>query len=400
MLKAVELFAGAGGLGMGVELAGFRPLGVIEWDKDACDTIRENQLRGFPLVKDWPLFQKDVRDFEYTALPAGLDLVAGGPPCQPFSICGKHRAHEDKRDMFPAAVDVVRQLRPRAFIMENVRGLTRGAFANYFQYILLQFEFPEIRRKNDEAWPDHLARLQRRKTSGSRAGLVYNVVSTLVNAANYGVPQKRERVFIIGFRADLDVKWSFPVPTHSLESLVVDQWVTGDYWTRHRKKRPTTPTHLRHEVEYLRRRNDRPDMKTRPWRTVRDALIGLPEPVAGEDSGVTNHRFQGGARVYIGHTGSPLDMPAKALKAGDHGVPGGENMMVKDDGSVRYFTIRESARLQTMPDGYVFHGSWTEAMRQLGNAVPVRLGQIVAASVAWKLLEHDSLKAMAYKGCA
>ena len=84
-----------------------------------------------------------------------------------------------------------------------------------------------------------------------------------------------------------------------------------------------------------------------------------------------------------------MDLPAKTLKAGDHGVPGGENMMVTDDGSVRYFTVRESARLQTFPDGYIFHGSWTETMRQLGNAVPVALAQLVASSVAEKLLEVE-----------
>lgn len=96
--------------------------------------------------------------------------------------------------------------------------------------------------------------------------------------------------------------------------------------------------------------------------------------------------------MYSGHTGSLLDMPAKTLKAGDHGVPGGENMMVLDDGQVRYFSVRESARLQTFPDGYVFHGSWTETMRQLGNAVPVALGRQVAASVAMRLAESEFRK--------
>jgi len=102
-----------------------------------------------------------------------------------------------------------------------------------------------------------------------------------------------------------------------------------------------------------------------------------------------NHVFQNGAKIYPGHTGSPLDLPAKTLKAGDHGVPGGENMMVLGNGDVRYFTVRESARLQTFPDGYVFHGSWTETMRQLGNAVPVALGRQVAASVAARLAESE-----------
>ena len=400
MLRGIELFAGAGGLGMGLSLAGIQSLGVIEWNKDACDTIRGNQRRGFPLVREWPLFEGDARKFKYSTLPSGIDLVSGGPPCQPFSICGKHRAYRDERDMFPVAVEAVRTLQPRAFIMENVRGLTRAAFANYFDYILRQFEFPEVARKNDEKWQDHLSRLERRKTSTRRNCLSYNVIPTIVNAANYGVPQKRYRVFIVGFRDDLDVRWSFPQPTHSAEALLIDQYVTGEYWERHGRRRPLAPSKLRQEIAYYRTRNDRPNLHTRPWMTVRDALDGLPDPREPGAEGVPNHRYQAGARSYVGHTGSPLDLPAKALKAGDHGVPGGENMMVDDDGSVRYFTVRESARLQTFPDGYVLHGTWSEAMRQLGNAVPVRLGQIVAASVANKLLEYDVLRLAQSKGRA
>lgn len=95
-----------------------------------------------------------------------------------------------------------------------------------------------------------------------------------------------------------------------------------------------------------------------------------------------NHRFQPGARSYPGHTGSPLDEPAKTLKAGVHGVPGGENMLRRPDGGIRYFTVRESARLQTFPDDFSFHGSWSESMRQLGNAVPVTLAAIIAQSIA------------------
>jgi DNA (cytosine-5)-methyltransferase 1 len=95
-----------------------------------------------------------------------------------------------------------------------------------------------------------------------------------------------------------------------------------------------------------------------------------------------NHIFQDGAKAYPGHTGSYIDEPAKTLKAGVHGVPGGENMVRRADGSVRYFTVRESARLQTFPDNYRFHGAWTECMRQLGNAVPVELARQVGVSVA------------------
>jgi DNA (cytosine-5)-methyltransferase 1 len=390
MLTSVELFAGAGGLGMGLSMAGFQHLAVVEWDRWACDTIRENQRRQHPLVCDWPLHEGDVREIDYGGITPSVDVLAGGPPCQPFSICGKHAAHTDDRDMFPATVEVVRKLQPRAFIVENVKGLKRSAFANYFQYILLQFEFPELTRAADEAWPAHLRRLQRRKTSGHRDGLAYDVIPTLVNAADYGVPQRRERVFIVGFRDDQHVRWSFPRSTHSRDALMVDQWVTGEYWERHGRKRPPTPDHLRKEAEYFQRLNHRPTMAAKPWRTVRDTLVGLPNPERSSGS-FHNHGFQPGARAYIGHTGSPLDLPAKALKAGDHGVPGGENMMVQDDGAPRYFTVRESARLQTFPDGYILHGAWSEAMRQLGNAVPVTLAHVVAASVATKLLQRDLL---------
>lgn len=381
-MNALELFAGAGGLAMGVGLAGFDHAGVVEWDHWACDTLRENQKRGHPLVADWKLFEGDVRAFDLSDLPKDLDLVAGGPPCQPWSMGGKHRGFDDSRDMFPATVDIIRQTQPKAFLVENVKGLTRAAFANYFSYIQLQLSFPEIIRAPDETWLDHLGRLERERTSGSRHGLTYDVVPRLVNAADYGVPQKRERVFIVGFRHDLEARWSFPDETHSKDALILSQAPDGPYWDRHgisRAKRNPPPPEI---LNRLRGRNE--PLATQPWRTVRDALVGLPDPTKSSGS-FTNHRYQPGARPYPGHTGSPLDLPAKTLKAGDHGVPGGENMMVKDDGSVRYFTVRESARLQCFPDGYVFHGSWSETMRQLGNAVPVALGQVVASSVAESL---------------
>jgi DNA (cytosine-5)-methyltransferase 1 len=386
-MRSVELFAGAGGLALGCELAGFAPDVVVEWDRWACDTIRENKRREYPLVHNWILHEGDVRDFDWESVPKGVDLVTGGPPCQPFSMGGKHRAHKDERDMFPATVEVVRRLRPKAFIVENVKGLTRSAFANYYQYILLQLQFPELPRSNKETWFNHMRRLQAECSSGGRTGaLTYNVVPTLVNAADYGIPQRRERVFIVGFRSDLGIEWSFPKATHSFDALLVDQWITGNYWDRHKisiKQRPSIGAKLSTRMAKLRRATFTTAL---PWRTVRDALLGLPNPSSEKAKYISNHNLQLGARAYPGHTGSALDLPAKTLKAGDHGVPGGENMMILDSGKLRYFTVRESARLQTFPDGYKFHGSWTETMRQLGNAVPVMLAQRVASSVAERLI--------------
>ena len=399
MMRAVELFAGAGGLAMGASLAGFQSLAVVEWDKWACDTVRENQRRGFPLVSGWPLHEGDVREVDWSNFPQNIELLAGGPPCQPFSMGGKHRAHDDKRDMFPATVHVVRKLQPKTFIVENVKGLTRSSFANYFEYIKLQLEFPEAPRRGSESWYDHFMRLQTEKTLGRmhESGLTYNVTATLVNAADHGIPQKRERVFIVGTRSDLNVDWHFPKATHSEDALIYAQWVTGEYWDRHKvvkRDRPLQPLKFTKRIQAL---TTRPPT-TLPWRTVRDAIADLPDPRMRAASDIRDHKFQDGAKVYPGHTGSPLDQPAKTIKAGDHGVPGGENMMVLRDGSVRYFTARETARIQTFPDGYVFHGSWSETMRQLGNAVPVALGRIVASSVAEALIRSELFLLQAQQG--
>lgn len=395
-MRSVELFAGAGGLAMGMSRAGFRHAAVVEWDHDACETFRHNQALHANDLEEWPVFEGDARSFDYSAVGSGVMVVSGGPPCQPFSMGGKARGHQDERDMFPEAVRAVRELQPKAFIFENVKGLMREAFTSYFEYVQLQLSYPEVTRKSKESWEDHRARLERHHTS-NRKRPSYNLVYRLLNAADYGVPQKRERVFLVGFRSDLGAKWSFPEPTHTETELLRQQWLTGDYWERHRvakRQRPVMAPRLKDRVERLR---ELPLVPSTPWATVRDAISDLPDPEKHPRNGVANHVFNPGARSYPGHTGSPLDLPAKTLKAGDHGVPGGENMLCRPDGTVRYFTVREAARLQTFPDDFVFQGSWSETMRQLGNAVPVRLGEVVATSVAGTLasLEERKLRLIA-----
>ncbi len=386
-LRSVELFAGAGGLAIGMANAGFEHAAVIEWNPDACETFRENQRRHIHGLDQWPVHQADVRKFDYASLNRDIVVVSGGPPCQPFSLGGKHKGYLDERDMFPEAVRAVRELQPKAFIFENVKGLMRDSFATYFEYVVLQLTYPSLVRRKPESWQDHRARLERRHTSG-QIRPEYNIVYRLLNSADYGVPQKRERVFFVGFRADLGVEWSFPPETHSEQSLLRAKWIDGDYWTRHevaKKNRPHLDPRRVLSVERLRRGTLFSD-ELAPWRTVRDAIAGLPDPERFPNNQVANHRFNPGARSYPGHTGSPLDEPAKTLKAGDHGVPGGENMLTRVDASMRYFTVREAARLQTFPDDYHFSGPWSEAMRQLGNAVPVLLAETVARSVAHTLI--------------
>lgn len=398
-MRSVELFAGAGGLAIGVSDAGFRHEAVLEKDRHSCETIRHNQRRKVDPIADWTLHETDARTFDYSGLPEDLDLIAGGPPCQPFSLGGRHRGRDDERDMFPEMVRAIRELKPRAVIVENVKGLMRESFAKYFEYIILQLSYPEIILKQDEDWTDHLSRLERHHLQGKSKDLAYRMVFRLLNAADYGVPQKRERVFIVGFRQDLALEWSFPKPTHSLDALLREQWVTGEYWERHEipvKLRPEMPPKLRNKVNRL-SLTLLPERES-PWTTVRDAISDLPDPEeAREFDEIPNHAFNPGARSYPGHTGSPLDEPSKTLKAGDHGVPGGENMLARPDGGVRYFTVRESARLQTFPDNYVFHGSWTETMRQLGNAVPVTLARVIARDVGWCLKQTRNQAVTSYQ---
>ncbi|MBS1834312.1 MAG: DNA cytosine methyltransferase, partial [Acidobacteria bacterium] len=196
-MRSVELFAGAGGLAIGMANAGFHHAAVLEWNHDACETFRENKRHHAHHVDEWPLHEVDVRGFDYSPY-RDVMVVSGGPPCQPFSVGGKHRGYQDERDMFPQAVRAVRELGPKAFIFENVKGLKRETFATYFEYIRLQLTYPSLARRTDESWREHQARLEKHHTSrGDRSE--YNVVAEVLNAADYGVPQKRERVFIVGF---------------------------------------------------------------------------------------------------------------------------------------------------------------------------------------------------------
>lgn len=404
-MKSVELFAGAGGLALGVAKAGFDHVGIFEWDDYACSTIEENIRLKHRLVKEWPsVAPVDVKNIDYSKLllksslgVGDLDLLSAGPPCQPFSLAGKHRGHLDKRDMFPEVIRAVREMRPKVLLVENVKGLWRKSFADYREYIELQLMFPDEIQKRSEDTEAHLGRLRKLSVNGSK-NQIYELKVSLLNAANYGVPQTRERVIFVGFRKDLGVNWKFPVHTHSLDALLVDQWITGAYWERHQvptRLRPAVPRKFAGRVRALKKLVASgmllgPDIdKGLPWMTVRDMMRDgrpLPDPYreAKKAKQFLNHEYIDGARVYVGHTGSPVDLPAKTLKAGDHGVPGGENMLCwpgNRTDKYRYFTVREAARLQTFPDDYRISGSWTEVMRQIGNAVPVRLAEVLATSI-------------------
>jgi len=376
-VKSIELFSGAGGLAKGLELAGFQHSAFVEFNKDACASLRWN----FNPAK---VFEGDIRDFDFNLL-SGIDVVAGGPPCQPFSLGGKHGANNDNRDMFPYAIRAIESLMPKAFVFENVKGLLRDTFSEYFRYIILRLTFPDAYTTLKDTWREHLASLQ--SINYDRYdGIKYRVKKTLVNAANYGVPQCRERVVIVGIRSDIDAMWEFPEATHSEERLLWDKFVTGSYWDTHKIQkahRELCPATLLPRINDLRNIFGFFQPELKPWCTVRDALKDVPDPRTKHQ--IPDHIFRDGARTYAGHTGSDLDSPAKTVKAGGHGVPGGENMIRFRDGSVRYFTVYEAKLIQTFPKTFVITGTWGEALRQIGNAVPVALGKQIGDALFRKI---------------
>ncbi|MEQ1506674.1 MAG: DNA cytosine methyltransferase [Myxococcota bacterium] len=370
----VELFAGAGGLALGLAAAGITSAHLYERNPRACLTLTSNKEAGHG-KKLGEINEVDVRDVDWTALKRPARLLAAGPPCQPFSLAGNHQGDIDPRNEFPATLRAVRELQPAVVLLENVHGLTRDSFRPYFDYILRQLAFPSIGPSpTAEEWSHHDARLAAHALAVGEGAQEYTVRYGVLNAADYGVPQQRMRVVIIATKRGYPVV-ELPRPTHSRDSLIHAQ-ETGVYWVENGVARPEdykVPKRGPAQAED-------PEHRLLPWQTVRQALAGLGEPFVSEEH-PSQHGLIPGARLYRGHKGSLLDWPSKAIKAGVHGVAGGENIMHLDDGTFRYFTLREMARIQGFPDDYTFHGPRSRIIGQIGNAVPCGLAETLGRSL-------------------
>ena len=252
---SMELFTGAGGLALGLHRAGFKHLLLVEHSSKACATLRHNfrrSLRG----GGCELHDGDVRDVRFGWFAGEVDVLAAGASCQPFSIGGLHRAHVDDRNVFPAVFRAQREAGPKAVIVENVKGLVRTGFSDYVRYIELQLAMPELPAPDDdgpEAWRRHLPKLLRASRGSRRVqGRVrYLVRRVLMNAADYGIGQHRERVFFVALRADLRRAWEPPAATHGRDRLLFDQYVSGAYWKRHELDARREPSHLRSRIKEL-----------------------------------------------------------------------------------------------------------------------------------------------------
>jgi len=175
-LTCVEICAGAGGQSLGLAMAGFVHIAMVEYEKEYCDVLRQNR-------PEWPVICADVHDFDGTPY-RGVDLFAGGVPCPPFSVAGKQLGKDDERDLFPEALRLIREIKPRAIMLENVRGFLDSSFDLYREHILQ-----------------------------SIAHMGYDVQIQLLQASDYGVSQLRPRVVIIGIRTDQPGAFSFSYPS-------------------------------------------------------------------------------------------------------------------------------------------------------------------------------------------
>ncbi len=371
-LSCLELFAGAGGLALGLSRAGFVPQLVTDWDVRACATLRANADPPRSYTTNWPVRQQDVRRIKYADFDS-IDLLSAGAPCQPFSQAGLGLGHQDSRNMFSEVLRAVRQLRPRAFILENVRGLVFPRSRPYFDYLLAQLHSPSITLGRYRTPERHRQVLD----AVAEAEREYRVDWKLLNAADFGLPQNRIRLVIVGFRIDQQDSFVWPEISHSRVALL-DALHGEEYWEHHQLPRrvrlATRQSIAKKPCPCVPR--DNPNR----WLTVRDLTKRLGPP--GKQADDPWHMLVPGARLYAKHSGSPLDWPAKTVKAGVHSCPGGEHIVVDDSGKHRYLSVRECASLQGFPEDYALPEVRMHAMRQLGNAVPVNLAEAMGKQLA------------------
>lgn len=331
--SSIELFAGAGGLALGLERAGFQAILLNEWDQYACATLRHNRPK-------WNVLEGDVCEIDFTPFHGKVDLLSGGFPCQTFSYAGKGEGFNDIRGtMFFQFARAIKEVQPKVILGENVRGLLthdKGRTIATIQHTLRDLGYVLVEPR-------------------------------ILNAVNFRVPQKCERVMIVGIRADLADKATF-------------------FW---------------------------PEPHPRPM-TMRDALKAgeLYECDVPVSIGQVYTEYKKSVLDLVPQGGCWRDLPddvARAYMKGSYFLGGGKTGVARRLGwhepsltltcapaqnqterchpdETRPLTVREYARIQTFPDDWVFQGSMNQQYKQIGNAVPVNLAYAVGGSL-YRLLE-------------
>lgn len=369
-LTAVELFAGAGGMATGAHRAGLEVIDLVEWNEACCETLRRNvQHIGWKDARD--IEARDVQEVDFSPHRGAVDVLTAGAPCQPFSNAGHRRGRHDDRNMLPEVVRAIAECRPRAFVIENVRGLLFPSSIDYLKSIVARLRNPTIDDPGTVG-EEHLFHYVAPAPSEDDE---YRVEYQLLNAADFGLAQNRPRLFIVGIQQE-EAGFQWPAGKHSRSSLIA-ALLEGPYWREHvgvpraAQQRAQAGLVPRTEGAGLKR-----------WATLRDVTTRLDPPArATIDASDPSHVLVPGARLYGKHTGSRIDWVGKTVKAGVHGSPGGEHIVVTSPKRFRYLTVRECAELQGFPRTYVLPERRTPAMRQLGNAVPVNVAEAILGSV-------------------
>ena len=310
-LTSVEICAGAGGQALGLEQAGFKHVALVEFEDRYCAALKRNR-------PDWNIICGDVREFDGRPYH-GVDLLAGGVPCPPFSVAGKQLGADDDRDLFPEALRLVREIEPRAVMLENVRGLLDPRFNDYRNHILSSLE-----------------------------ELGYRTQIRLLNASDYGVPQLRPRVVIVGIRQDVPEPFTYPKPSPGKAPSVGE--AIGDL------------------------------MAANGWRCA-EAWASQATKVAPT--------LVGGSKKH----GGPDLGPVRARNAWrEMGVDGGgvaNEAPEEDFQGLPKLTPRMMARLQGFPDEWQFDRYKTTTCRMIGNAFPPPVAKAVGEQIA-RCLDNES----------
>lgn len=303
MRTSLEICAGAGGAAIGIERAGFKHVGLIEIDKHAVATLRHNRPK-------WPVVQKDVRSIRADEFPR-FDLLSGGVPCPPFSVAGKQLGEDDERDLFPEMIRLADEGRPKAVMVENVRGLFDPAFDDYRKRIVKEME-----------------------------NLGYWAEFKMLNASDYGVPQLRPRVILVGLKHEYAERFRWPTPNKSTP--------------------PTVGETLYDE------------MSSGGWREAaawRDLACEIAPTLVG------------GSKKHGGPDLGPTRARAKWARLGVEGRTIADAPPGRDHEGMPRLTVKMAAILQGFPAEWQIVGKKTNAYRQVGNAFPAPVAEAVARSI-------------------
>jgi len=334
--SVLELFAGAGGLAIGLEQAGLKCVALNEIDKWACQTLRSNR-------SNWNVLEGDVKDLNFSEFKNNIDVITGGFPCQAFSYAGKKLGLADARGtLFYEFARVVNEVKPPICIGENVRGL--------------------LSHENGKTLEGMISILDE---------IGYNVVPVeVLKAINYNVPQKRERLIIVGIRKDININYEYPKPFKHIYNLE-DALKKGKLYN-----------------------SDVPESVGAKYPQGKEEVLNLVPPkgywrdlpIEIQKEFMGGSFFLGGGKTGIARR-IGWDEPCLTLTCS----PAQKQTERCHPEETRPFTVREYARIQTFPDDWHFEGSLAQQYKQIGNAVPINLAKEIGYSILKFLNEHYSL---------